>query len=116
MEAVGGLALGGLRVLVFMYRDGSLRVTFVVTDLVVDGVTASGVIEVTRASGTVVESLVIVNTVVSSTRSSMVVLISSSSRLTAVLLFSANFTSFCEPGVRIVPVLFKDKVSIISAW
>ena len=74
VEAGEGLARLGVRVLVFMYRDGSLRVIVVVTDPIVDDATvsasekATGVIVVTLATGTGVESFVIVNTVVSSTR------------------------------------------------
>ena len=70
-----GLVLLGVRVLVFLYRDGSLRVTVLVTDPTVDDVKVSvsdmtiGVIVVTLTTGTGVESFVIVNTVVSSTRS-----------------------------------------------
>ena len=74
VETGEGLTLLGVRVLVFMYRDGSLRVIVVVTDPIVDDVTVSasekaiGVIVVTLATGTGVVSFVIVNTVVSSTR------------------------------------------------
>ena len=77
MEAgeVGGLALLGVRVLVFLYLAGSLRVIVVVTDPTVDDAKFSasemttGVIVVTLTTGSGVESFVIVNTVVSSTRS-----------------------------------------------
>ena len=77
MEAgeVEGLALLGVLVLVFLYRAGSLRVIVVVTDPIVDDAEVSasemttGVIVVTLTTGTGVESFVIVNTVVSSTRS-----------------------------------------------
>ena len=72
---VEGLALLGVLVLVFLYRAGSLRVIVVVTDPIVDDAKVSasemstGVIVVTLTTGTGVESFVIVNTVVSSTRS-----------------------------------------------
>ena len=70
VEAGEGLTLLGVRVLVFMYRDGSLRVIVVVTDPIVDDAEmTTGVIVVTLTTGTGVESFVIVNTVVSSTRS-----------------------------------------------